>query len=142
MKKIDNKSLSNFIYGAVRFERIDGYLFPRRFTKKQSENLKDNEFLDVRSRYSASITLDFKTDSQKISFEAYFLFSTRDYFAFDIYINESLEYHFSGNGCKFGDKKQIEFNLPSGINRVKIYFPCLFETGISAFFMPFNKKFL
>ena len=131
--KIDNKTLSEFICGAVRFETIDGYLFPRRFTEKQSENLRKNEFLDVRSRYSASIMLDFETDSRKISFEAYFLFSTRECFSFDVYINEVLEYHFSGNGCKFGDKRKIEFNLPGGTNRVRIYFPCLFETGISEF---------
>ena len=41
---ITNDKLEKFISGAVRFENSDGYLFPKRFTKAQSERLADNDF--------------------------------------------------------------------------------------------------
>ena len=72
--------LTNFFKGVVRFEKIDGYLFPRRFTQQQSKYLETNNFLNIRSKLTASVILEFETNTRKILFDAILLSTSRDYY--------------------------------------------------------------
>lgn len=57
-----------FIKGAIRFESEDGYIFPRRFTKKQ-EGILIERGHDAHSRMNASQRLEFITAGGKFNLE-------------------------------------------------------------------------
>ena len=131
---ITNDKLEKFISGAVRFENSDGYLFPKRFTKAQSERLADNDFLYKRSKATAGMVLGFCTDTLKLSFDAVlYEASSKHIYAFDVYVDDVLRFHFSEDGIEDGAQRHIEFELGEGSKKIRIYFPCLFAAGIKNF---------
>lgn len=131
--QIKNDVLKSCISGAVRFDEADGYLLPRRFTKRQADYVAGNDFLCPMSKMSAGIVTEFFSNTESVSFDAVFMASTRSYYCFDIYVDDILEFHFAKDNTKFGTEKHIEFKLKSGNKKISIYFPCLFETGIKNF---------
>ena len=130
---IKNNTLKNHITGAVRFEERDGFLLPRRFTRKQADYIVKNDFLAPRSKMSAGVVLEFITDTNSIAFDAIFLETSRNYYSFTVYIDDILEHNFSEENVESGRQVHIEFELENGMKKVQIYFPNLFETGIKDF---------
>lgn len=130
---IKNNTLKNHITGAVRFEERDGFLLPRRFTRKQADYIVKNDFLAPRSKMSAGVVLEFITDTNSIAFDAIFLETSRNYYSFTVYIDDILEHNFSEENVESGRQVNIEFELENVMKKVQIYFPNLFETGIKDF---------
>lgn len=137
---IKNEDLKNYISGAVRFDENGGFLFPRRFTKHQSDYVAKNSFLYPRSKMTAGVTLEFYSTTQKISFDAIFLETSRNYYSFDIYVDGVVWQSLSKGDVKIGSQEHLEFKLEEGNKKIQIYFPCLFETGIKNFVIDDSAK--
>ncbi len=135
---IQNYTLENYITGAVRFEEINGFLFPRRFTEKQSTYVAKNDFLNPRSKMTASVVLEFISDTKKIEFDAIFLETSRNYYSFDIYVDSIMKYSFSKENVRAGTEENFKIDFVAGKKKIQIYFPCLFETGIKNFYVDDN----
>lgn len=119
---IKNDVLKSCISGAVRFDEIDGFLFPRRFTKRQADYVAENDFLCPMSKMSAGMTLEFFSDTESVSFDAVFMAATRSYYCFDIYIDDILEFHFAKDGVKYGTEEHMEFKPKSGKKKLQYIF--------------------
>ena len=130
---IPNNELKQYFFGAVRFEESEGFLFPRRFTEKQSEYTLHDENLTVKAKCSAGVTIEFETDAERISFDTLLLNSSRFYYSVDIWVDGSLAFAFSEANVPFGTQKRVDFSMKKGVKKVAIYLPCLFETGIANF---------
>lgn len=122
--KLSPKTLKKLVKGAIYFEEDRGYLFCSRYSKEQIDYMAREEYdwgWRMRASFSGGIRLEFKTDSENISF---------DYIASDIhersntvdlYINDVLTSIY-----KIEDKLKghIEFILPKGEKKVTVYYPC------------------
>ena len=133
---LDNQALKKYFKGTVSFEEYGDYLLPRRFTEKQFDRLLGQDFLLVRSKMTAGVILDFQTDAPRVSFDAIFLETSRNYYAFDIFVNGTLKRHFGEGGVTNGTTRHFETELGEGEKSVQIFFPPLFETGIKNFRAP------
>lgn len=130
---IQNNNLEQFIRGCVRCDERNGYLFPIRFTQSQSEHFSKSDFLYPRSKMTAGVRLEFYTNTQKISFDAILMDTSRNYYSFDVYVDGILSFNFSKENAVPNTEINISFELKEGFKKVQIYFPCLFETGIKNF---------
>lgn len=140
---ISNDELKKYIFGVVRFDEFKGFIIPRRFTKKQFDYLKDYDDLFTRSKMTASVVIEFFSNTKSVSFDAVFLAAgQRSYCDFDIYVNDILTQSFSGKNVENGSQRRIEFTLAEGKKKIQIYFPCLFETGIKNFRIDDNADML
>ncbi|MBQ7384100.1 MAG: SGNH/GDSL hydrolase family protein [Clostridia bacterium] len=128
--KLSNQTLSKLIKGAYQFKTQDGYLTFRRFDEAQLEYLKFRDFFEVRSRSSASVTAEFMTDANEISFD-FKVFDLCSCDTVDVYVNNFAV------GRKYvkdiGNKGKLSFALPEGKKRVTLYFPTDAGFGVKNF---------
>ena len=82
-----------FIHGAYEFTDRNGYVGFCRFSKKQTEHLKFNDFFYRRVFFSGSVTLEFKTKNCRFGFDYYIAdVSSKD--TLDVLINGKRVYSY------------------------------------------------
>lgn len=140
--KIVNNDLIPCFRGCVRFEEKEEYLFPIRFTEKQSEHFAKSDFLYPRSKMTAGVLLDLYTTTQMISFDVLLLETSRNYYSIDVYVDGNLCFNFAKENVLSHTEVSLSFPLKEGYKRVQIYFPCLFECGIKNFYIDDDAQFL
>lgn len=120
--KISNKSLQKYVYGVYQTKIEKGYLGFYHYDDKQMEYLlnRDASFWYPRSKFSSSVTLEFKTKSTYISFD-YKIVEVGSYDSVDVYVNSFPYQVVKADGL--GNKGSLSFNLPDGEKKVTIYFP-------------------
>ena len=119
--KLTYNIIKEITFGAVRFFEEDGFLFPKRCTQAQEETW--GKYIPDSGKYSKMTTgvrLDFYTNSSFIRF----CYPTKDTRAYSSMKADDYELLVNGIFVAQTDKSgTFEYNLPSGENRVSIYFP-------------------
>ncbi len=120
--KISNKSLQKYVYGVYQTKIEKGYLGFYHYDDKQMDYLlnRDASFWYPRSKFSSSVTLEFKTKSTFISFD-YKIVEVGSYDSVDVYVN-SFPYQVV-KADNLGNKGTLSFSLPEGDKKVTVYFP-------------------
>ncbi len=122
--KLSNKTLKRLVRGAIYFEEEKGYLAFHRYSKAQTEYMADPSY-DYGwrnwAKFTGGIRLEFKTDSQNISFEYLASCQHERSNTVDLYIDNVLHHVY-----KIEDKLKgsIHFTLPKGEKTVAIFLPC------------------
>lgn len=105
----------------------EGYRFDR-FTPTQSAAFyRKAAWLGIKCTTSAGARLDFYTDASFLRFDYAQMVSTseRRFSYFDVYCNDSLLLHYGTKDASAPTDGTWQVSLPSGENRVQIYFPTL-----------------
>ena len=126
--QISKQTLNEFIHGSVYNEEKDDYILFYRCTKGQIDYLeKVNEFFYDRTKFQASVTLEFDTDATIVSFD-YKIFNIGSLDSFDIYV-DGIAYQFI-QLTNEPNESTIKVELPEGKKNIVIYLPCDSEIGI------------
>lgn len=128
--KLSNQTFSKLIKGAYQFKTQEGYLSFRHFDDAQLEYLKFNDFFGLRSTFSSSVTAEFITDAEEISFD-FKVFGAGSLDTVDVYADNFAV-------CRkhlkdIGNKGHISFTLPEGKKHIKVYFPADANMGVKNF---------
>lgn len=120
--KISNKGLQKYVYGVYQTKIEKGYLGFYHYDDKQMDYLlnRDASFWYPRSKFSSSVTLEFKTKSTFISFD-YKIVEVGSYDSVDVYVNSFPYQVVKADGL--GNKGTLSFSLPEGDKKVTVYFP-------------------
>lgn len=128
---MDNIDLKKFFHGIYDFLPCeDGYMSFSRYSKKQREYLKFNDFFFVRTTFDGSITLEFTTKAEKFGFDYKILnVSSKD--TFDLYVNGKL---FAQNKvADLAAEGKLDYFLESGEKKVCLYFPIDADVAVKNF---------
>ena len=120
--------------GALDIAECDGKISFCRFTKEQLDIYeKIGEASYKRALHSASVMMDFTTDSETLAFHYEVSdFATRTMHYFDIYENDMMILH-TGSDSPDVSSGDITLKLSRGMKRIRIYFPYSQKTLISSF---------
>ncbi|MBQ8720467.1 MAG: hypothetical protein IJY65_05480 [Clostridia bacterium] len=134
--KLSIKDIRKITFGALSVTEENGVFTFHRFTDEQkSVYATEHPEFRRRSDSTASVILDFLTDSDILSFD----YETeskvgphRDYAFFDIWENDVMIAH---KGAYFEELRQdsVSIKLSSGKKRVRVFFPNLFKMTVSNF---------
>ena len=132
-RKLSNQTIKKLFCGAIYFEEKDGYLTPYRYSKEQLDYMAKESYdwgWRMRAKFSGGIRMEFKTDSEYISFSYKASDSHERANTIDLYVNGTLTsvYHI-GQSLK----GKVEFILPSGEKTVAIYMPGECKLDIKGF---------
>lgn len=136
---ISKEELSPYIFGAVDTFEYDGWVCFSRFTEKQGQWLKNNNF--PREKCSASgMRLEFNTKGGMLSFDYYSEQSTcvgnAPIFGLEITLDGMPAYHIYREELPLTDK--VEFEIPNSDDfvHVAVYFPLRASLRIKNVIMP------
>ncbi|MBQ4509197.1 MAG: hypothetical protein II984_00595 [Clostridia bacterium] len=121
--KLTEKTLMKLAKGVTDYEKENGYILFLRFGKNQidfmSQDLFDKAWLNW-AKFTGGIRLEFKTNSENISFDYISSCSHPRANTVDLYIENKLH-------CVYKIEENLKgsahFSLPSGEKTVTIYFP-------------------
>ena len=132
--KLNLKDLSQITRGMLKIAEEDGYVIFERFTESQMNYYKENsEGFHKRALHSASVVIDFITDSEELSFDYKISDSaSRLWYYFDIYENDTMILHKGSETVDISDGN-IKIKLRHGMKRVRIYLPFSQKTHIKNF---------
>ncbi len=122
--KLTEKTLLKIARGVVNYTVERGYLTLLRYSKAQTEYMARPEY-DYGwrnwAKFSGGIRLEFKTDSENISFDYVSSCSHERANTVDLYIDNNLHRVY-----KIGEnlKGSVHFTLPKGNKIVTVYLPC------------------
>ena len=125
--------MKKITFGALRITESDGKFNFYRFTEEQ-ERVYDKLTNDFRkkSEGTASVMLDFYTDSENLSFS----FSTEskagpliNYAFIDIWVDGLMAAH-RGKYTTLLNEDALSLALPRGEKRVTVYLPSMFKTTL------------
>lgn len=121
MTEIDFKP---FIHGAYEFTDRNGYAGFSRFSKRQTEHLKFNDFFYRRAFFSSSVTLEFKTKNCRFGFD-YFIADVSSKDTLNVLINGKRVYSYKIS--ELDEKGELVFAVENTDgnteNEVVVYFP-------------------
>ncbi len=128
--------IKKITFGALSITEENGKFVFHRFSDEQ-KSVYEKEHADFRRRSdsTASVILDFLTDSDTLSFD----YETEskvgpkiDYAFFDIWENDVMIAH---KGAYFKELRQdsVSIKLSSGKKRVRVFFPNMFKMTVSNF---------
>ena len=128
------KDLSDITFGALNITEDDGFISFDRFTKKQLDYYREASVgSHCRSLHSASIMLDFTTDSENLSFNYKVSdYASRQWYYFDVYENDMMILHQGSETIEVAEG-EIKVKLSRGMKRVRVYFPFSVKTCINNF---------
>lgn len=130
--KLSNKTLSSLVHGAYKTLECDGYLTFRHYTDEQTDYLKFSDFFHPRSMASSSVTIEFETDAQSISFDIKLLWvGSKD--TIDLYTDGVFTDVFRIKDMGDKVKGKVFFTLPEGKKRVTVYLPIDSNVGVKNF---------
>jgi len=125
--KLSNNTLKKLLFGSYQFKEKDGYLEACRFSDAQLEAHPVGNPYHYRLLGSAGITLEFKTDAEKFSFD--FIVKNIAFLdSIDVFVNGEMHNSttidsIADKETKFG-KGHLEYSLPQGKSKkVCLYFP-------------------
>ncbi len=132
--KLTAKDFSAITFGALKITENDGGISFDRFTEVQMNYYKEtNESFYKKSLHSASMIIDFTTDSEALSFSYKVSdFATRTWYYFDVYENDMMILHQGGDTVETSDG-EIKLKLCHGMKRIRIYLPFSQKTYIRDF---------
>ena len=133
--KLTFDDIKSITRGAVDIAERDGFYRFERFSEEQKAVYKDRrERSYVRTAATASVVLDFYTDSENLRFD-YEIdrlnMVSPDFLFFDVWENDLLTHHV-GEYKKDKLTSEADIKLRPGEKRVRIFFPNLFAMSISA----------
>ena len=131
---LNSKDLFGITFGALNIVEDDGYISFERFKQNQFDYYeKACESSYKRALHSASMVIDFTTDSENLSF-AYKVsdHASRSWYSFDIYENDMMILHHTGDATE-AIEGEITAKLSRGMKRVRVYFPFSVKTYITKF---------
>lgn len=136
---LSNAEFLDHLYGYIRFEEAEGYIFPKRFTKKQTDVVISRKFAPKQDATS-SMFIEFFTDANEISFDFFICpGSSKECFNIDALENgiNTFNYHHDVSD----EKGRLLINLENtGEKLVTIYLPNLAGIGIKNFCVSGNIK--
>lgn len=121
--KLTEKTLMKFARGVIGYTKENGYILFSRFGKNQRDFINQDSFdrgWRNWSRFTGGVRLEFKTDSENISFDYIASCSHPRANTVDLYIENTLHCVYK---IEENLKSSVHFTLPSGEKRVTIYFP-------------------
>jgi len=125
--KLTLEGLQSITTGAVSITQEDGWFRFCRFAHKPEVYFPDDTTFQAKVTATASVTLDFITDAQQLSFQYQAArASSRSFFFFDLYVNDALV---ATHGQADADAQlngQFCHALPGGENHIRLYFPNLY----------------
>ena len=130
--KLTLKDIKAITLGAINItEKEDGFHFCR-FTDAQLWFYKETaENSYKRALHSASVMMDFTTDSDALSFRySVSEFLTKKFHYFDIYENDMMILHHGADSEEITEG-EVDLKLTKGMKRIRIYFPFSAKTVIS-----------
>lgn len=120
-------TLQRIATGTVSITQEDGWFCFRRFSRAPDVYFPNDAAFQAKVTATASVTLDFITDAQQISFQYQATrASSRSLFFFDLYVNNALV---TTHGCADADEYltgEFSMELPAGENCITLYFPNLY----------------
>ncbi len=130
--KLTNEQLLNHLFGYVLFEEKEGYIFPKRFTKKQRDVAVSRDF-HPKENATAGMFIEFITDASEIKFD-YFACpgSSKDCFNIDVLEDgvNTFNYHHES----VDETGTLIIPLEKNVTRtVTVYLPNLDGIGIKNF---------
>jgi lysophospholipase L1-like esterase len=121
--KLSGKTLIKLTKGAVYYTEERGYYTPYRYSKAQIDYMADEKYdwgWRMRAAFSGGIRLEFKTDSENISFDYRASHEHERANTVDLYVNGVLTAVYKIENRLKGS---VSFNLPKGEKLVTIYYP-------------------
>lgn len=138
--RLSNKTVKKFFKGAVYFEEENGYLTAYRYSKAQLDYMADPSYdwgWRMWAKFSGSIKMEFKTDSQTLSFEYSASHMHERANTIDLYINGVLsQVHHIGDRLK----GRVQFEMPCGEKHITVYLPGESRLDIKNFTIDGNYK--
>ena len=124
--------MEKLFHGVYDFLSADGgYTSFSRYSAKQRELLKSNDFFYVRTTFDGSITLEFTTCATEFGFDYKILnVSSKD--TFDLYVNGNLFEQYKV--AEVETEGKMLFNLSGGTKNVVLYFPIDADVAIKDFY--------
>ncbi len=146
---LNTKDLSAIITGALRTWEENGEFHACRFTEKQTELYarKNGGELLKKAYATASMTLDFITDAEELSFDWFMReASSRRFYHFDFYVDGVMTAHFDAEKTTACARGHASFAIPEGKHHITLYLPNLMMTTLynaelknATFFEPVKK---
>jgi len=125
--KLTLDTLQRIATGTVSITQEDGWFCFRRFSRAPDVYFPNDAAFQAKVTATASVTLDFITDAQQISFQYQATrASSRSLFFFDLYVNNALV---TTHGRADADEYltgEFSLELPAGENCITLYFPNLY----------------
>lgn len=121
--KLTEKTLLKLTSGVINYSKESGYITLHRYGKKQIEYMAKPEFdhgWRNWAKFTGGIKLEFKTDSENISFDYVSSCQHERANTVDIYIEKTLHRVYKIENKLKGS---VHFTLPKGEKLVTIYFP-------------------
>lgn len=131
--KLTGKTLKRLTKGAIYFEEKSGWFTPFSYSREQIEYMADEAYdwgWRMRARFTGGIRLEFKTNSQKISFDYRATHTHERANTIDLYVNGVMTSVYKIGQSLNG---KVEFSLPKGEKLVSIYLPNECELAIKSF---------
>ena len=131
---LNSKELLGITFGALNIIEEDEYISFERFTQNQFDYYKKTSDISYqRALHSASMVIDFTTDSENLSFDYKVSdHASMSWYAFDIYENDMMILHNIGDAAEVNESK-IAVKFRRGMKRVRIYLPFSQKTKIRDF---------
>ena len=132
--KLNAKEISQITLGALSVAEEDGYTVFDRFTAAQLNYYKETaETSYIRAMHSASVMMDFTTDSEELSFDYKADgFISRPFHYFDIYEDDIMILHVGSDDAEV-NSGEVKVKLRRGMKRVRIYLPFSRRVGLKDF---------
>lgn len=128
---LDNLNLEKYFHGVYDFLPCEnGYMSFSRYSAKQREYLKFNEFFFVRTTFDGSVTLEFTTKAAKFGF-GYKILNVSSKDTFDLYVNGEL--FARDKVADLAVEGKLEYLLGSGEKKVCLYFPTDADIAVGNF---------
>lgn len=130
---LNEQQLTNILTGALITWTENGEFRMSRFTEKQLAFYarKNGGELLKKAYATASMTLDFTSDADAISFDWWMKeASSRRFYHFDLYVDGVMCDHY--DACRTENEYcgHVHFALPAGTHRVTLYLPNLMATSL------------
>lgn len=127
-QRISEIEFKKLFHGTLYLEKLEQYLIPRRFSVEQMRELENNQWFHDRMRCSASVTIEFVTNAEKIAFAYKFFLRTGIKSTFEVYTDGFLTHLVEDH--QLNDEGVLEFSFGEGRKRIEIYLPNYSEVGI------------
>lgn len=128
--QLSAKQLKSLVHGVLELRQVEGYFSFQRFSPEQVQSLGFSADFQRISQYTAGVSMRFKSDACKISFEYKRIRGTlKD--SIDVYANDKLVHAFLMENLEL--EGTLSISLPTGEKDAVIYFPTDVEIQIKNF---------
>lgn len=122
------KEAEKLFHGFIDLKYSDGYTIPHRFNDEHIAAISSNDHFHQRTKCGASITLEFITSSNNISFDYKFFLRIGVESTFEVFTNGFLTHMVKD--CDLSDEGNLNFEFEQGEKHIEIYLPNFSEVGL------------